>query len=128
MDGVVKQADGSYVDKNAKGFTLNSKGEVLRDAKVAMKDNPNYKKGYAKAGWDKATDKVKLATDKARGIFDETRDNTPNSGDDKPANEDSQGTSKGDKNKMSHNDSPDLDEESIQKKLQEIKGATSKVD
>ncbi len=111
MQGAKPDGNGGFVDSKGNGFGLNNKGEVVRDGKVAMKDNPNYKKGYIKSAWDKQWDKqwekVKKASagDNAKANKN-TVNETTDSGDNKTPNNNTNEGSQSNKNNVTQGTPP----------------------
>ena len=108
MHGAKPDGNGGFVDSNGKGFSVNENGEVTRNGKVAMKDNPNYKKGFIKAGWDKTWNSTKLSPSQD-SMPDEPTDKSNNV----TTNENPDHSSQGNKNDVSHNKSPNINSNTI---------------
>jgi hypothetical protein len=117
MQGAKSDGKGGFVDSKGNGFSLNGQGEVTRDGKVAMKDNPNYKKGYVKAKWD---DILNTATNKYDDLVggespSKTSNGSPDStnkvGDNTTTNNNANESSQGNKNNVTQGTPPDVKSE-----------------
>ena len=118
MHGAKPNGNGGFVDSKGNDFTLNDKGEVVRDNKVAMKDNPNYKKGFIKAGWDDFREKVsglkESSSDESLNKTNKTENNIPPNNN---TNESSQGNNKN----VSQDTPPNSDTNSVPKNGETLK-------
>ena len=114
MHGAKPDGNGGFIDSNGKGFGVNENGEVTRNGKVAMKDNPNYKKGFIKAGWDNAKNSLNEKGKDLRSSFtSESLDETISTEKNQTSNENANSSSSSNKNDVSHKKSPNINSNTI---------------